>query len=470
MTSTPPSRPTQLRAVPPHPPSAGSQMTATTAPASSNSADQPQPEVISQHRGSRHRWLIAGGAVVGLGCLSLLPLTHRVNGPGEISATQDAFETISMPASGGSISAITVHANQSVSANTPVAILTLETLEDRLSQIQQQEVQAAAIVEGRRQEIARRQSDLREAQARETTAEQEVARLQAEVQGQVWPEAVGWHGEMAALRSEVSGLQQNLETIATQIDGVQFAVEQGALARRALEDLEVQQVQLRNQIAQRQGQIAAKGSQVEALAFSKETTLQQAIAQLTERRAHRHSVEQSVASAIAEYAAQAESLQAIEQETARLEQRLVEEEMLYTTIPGTVITPQQEIDALRGRYVEPGKPLLAIMNPEKLTVDMWVRQEDRDLISPGMTAEFRPQSGRWESYLAVVETVAAQAEFNEQEQKPMLRVTLRLEEADVLLQLNTTGTARIVTESMPIYRKIIREVLKVVPLQKLLAF
>lgn len=157
-------------------------------------------------------------------------------------------------------------------------------------------------------------------------------------------------------------------------------------------------------------------------------------------------------------------------DVTRQQAQLADLQVLRTTITGTVITPQPDIDALRGRYVEPGQPILEVANPGQFTVEAWVRQEDRDLLREGMVAEFRPQSGEWESYPAVVATVSPRTEFNETEQKPMVRVTLRLEQADPHLQLNATGTARIQTGTLPIHAKVRREFLKVVPLQKLWAF
>jgi len=407
--------------------------------------------------------------VLGLGGLSLLPVAHRVTGPGEISATQEALEILSMPAPGGTVEDVLVSANQTVMANRPIATLQIDSLLDRRTQLDQQIIQTKAALESRRQQISQRQAELREAIAQTTTAQQAVDQLEQQVNGAL-PEVQGWQGEIAAAQSEIEGLQITLATASDEIEDVLPAVESGALSRRFLADLQTQQVQIQNQIAQRQGQIAAKQAQIDALTMNKQVGLSQAQATLAERQARQQSAQQAVQSAGAEYAAQEELLLAQEAELQELDDRLDQTALLQSGIAGTVITPQQEIDQLQGRYLAAGEPILAVMNPEKLTVDMWVRQEDRDLIAPGMTAEFRPQSGRWERYPAVVETIAAQTEFHETEQKPMLRVQLRLQAASQPLQLNSTGTARIVAEPMPIYQKVKREFLKVVPLQKLLAF
>jgi|GEM_PF-2540435 len=455
------SRSTHLRAVPPQAPAASPKPAPPETP--------PSPKSAKGLRGSGRRWLWLGGTLFGLSCLSLLSVAHRVTGPGEVSATQAAVEIVSMPAPGGTVERVTVSANQTVNANRTIATLQIDSLLDRHTQLEHQIIQTKATLESRRQQITQRQAELREAIAQTATAQQAVDQLHQQVNSPL-PEVQGWQGEIAAAQSEIAGLQSTLEIESDKIANVRPAVESGALSQHFFTDLQAQQVQIQNQIAQRQGQIAAKQAQINALTTNKQLGLSQAQATLAERQARQQSAQQAVQSAIAEYTAQAELLLAQETELQDLEARLEQTELLQTSIAGTVITPQQDIDQLQGRYLAAGEPMIAVMNPDKLTVDMWVRQEDRDLIALGMTAEFRPQSGRWEHYPAVVETIAAQTEFHETEQKPMLRVQLRLQAASQPLQLNSTGTARIVAEPMPIYQKVKREFLKVVPLQKLLAF
>ncbi len=460
--------PTRLRAVPPVAPSAAPAAPPTSGPEAAPVAPSQGTDPVP-NRGSGRRSLLLIAAVVGLGGMSLIPLPHRINGPGEVIATEEAFEKISMPASGGTITAVQISTNQGVTPDTPLVQLQIDTLESQLSHAQQQQTQALAALESRRQQILQRRSELNEALAQQRSAQGEVARLQQDLQGGM-PEVQGWQGEIAALQAEITGLQATLDSVTQHQQEVLPAVEAGAIARNHLRELQAQATQLENQIAQKQGQISAKQAQIAALYHQRRTTLVQAEAALGERQARQQTVNQGIQSALEEYGVQEQLALTQLGEVARLETRLGQYQTLHPTITGTVITPQQEIDALRGRYLEPGQPILEVMNPEQLTVDVWVRQEDRDLLAAGMAAEFRPQSARWESYPAVVETIAARTEFNEAEQKPMVRVTLRLESPDHTLQLRATGTARIATGTLPIYRKVSREFLKIVPLQKLWAF
>jgi multidrug resistance efflux pump len=475
MTATP-SPPIRLRAVPPTP-TTDQRPTQRPAPADPP-AQGPPPAAPSEtgptraaqpDRGSGRRWLIAAGGAIALVGLSFVPLPHRVTGPGEVAATENAFEKIAMPASGGTIREVLVTTNHPVAADAAVVLLEIDSLEDQLAQAQQQETQGLTLLESRRQQITLRQGELNEAATRVTAAQQEVARIHNELSGTP-PAVQGWQGEIAALESEIAGLQEQMQTLTNRIGRAQEAVAAGAISQAELEGWQAQQTQLQNQIAAKRGEITAKQAQIDSFYQDKQGALAQAQGQLNERQATVQSLTQATQSAVEEFQVQEQAVILQQDEVLRQQAQLADYQVLRATISGTVITTQQEIDGLRGRYLAPGQPILEVMNPEQLTVDVWVRQEDRDLVREGMAAEFRPQSGQWERYPAVVATVAARTEFNEAAQKPMIRVTLRLEQADPDLQLNTTGTARIHTGSRPLYEKMSREFLKVVPLQKLWAF
>ncbi|NEQ34184.1 MAG: HlyD family efflux transporter periplasmic adaptor subunit [Leptolyngbya sp. SIO4C5] len=466
MTATPtPQTPIRLRAVTPAAQPSSSHVPEPTKQEKAERAGSTKPRQGSGRRG----WMAAGGAIA-LASLSFIPLPHRVTGPGEVAATQNAFEKISMPASGGTIQEVFVTTNEPVTANAVVARLKIDSLEGQLAQARQEATQSLALLESRRQQINLRQGELNETSAQVATAQQEVDRLQAELSSGTPPAVQGWRGEISALEAEIVGLQEERETLSQRMAKARPALEAGAIAQIEFDGWQVQRTQLQNQIVSKQGQIAAKQAQIDSFYQDKQGALTQAKGALAERQATLQAVTQARQSAVEEHQAQQQLVDQQREEVVRQQTQLADYEVLRTTIAGTIITTQQEIDALRGRFLEPGQPILEVMNPDELTVDVWVRQEDRNLVQEGMAAEFRPQSGQWERYPAVVATVSARTEFNEAAQKPMIRVTLRLEQADSGLQLNTTGTARIQTGSLPVYAKVSREFLKVVPLQKLWAF
>ena len=469
MTTTTTPQPPRLRAVPP---SGTPSQRSTPRPADLTPPASPGAEstpAVKPNRGSGRRWLNAAGAVVGLGCISLVPMPQRVTGPGEVMTTGNAFEKVFMPDSGGTLSEILVTTDQPVTAHTAIALLDINSLENQLVQTEQQHTQGLAQLTRYRQQVPLRQGEVEIAASRVATAQQEVNRLQTEL-SRTPPAVQGWQGEIAALNAEIAGLQGQAQLITDRIERAQEAIEAGAVSQIEADGWLAQQSQLHNQIAAKQGQITAKQAQIEGFYQDKQAELNQAQAQLAEQQAAVQATQQGVQAAAAEATAQEQltSLQA--EELVRQQDQLADLQVLRTTITGKVVTSQQEIDGLRGRYIEPGQLILEVVNPAQLTVDVWVRQEDQDLVQVGMAAEFRPQSGEWERYPAEVITVSPRAEFNEAAQKPMVRVTLRLVQADPSLQLNATGTARIQTEALPMYAKLRREFLKVVPLQKLWAF
>ncbi|NJN22809.1 MAG: hypothetical protein HC812_18590 [Leptolyngbya sp. RL_3_1] len=349
MTTTTTPQPPRLRAVPP---SGASSQRSTPRPADATPLTSPKAEstpAVKPNRGSGRRWLIAAGAVVGLGCISLVPMPQRVTGPGEVITTGNAFEKVFMPDSGGTISEILVTTDQPVTPHTAIALLDITSLENQLVQTEQQHTQGLAQLQRYRQQVPLRQGDVAIAASRVATAQQTVNRLQTELSGTP-PAVQGWQGEIAALEAEITGLQRNLQPLTETIALAIPAVEAGAVSREELRGLQAQQTQLQNQIVTKQGQITAKQAQIEGFYQDKQAELSQAQAQLAEQQAAVQATQQGVQAAAAEATAQEQLTSLQTEELVRQQDQLADLQVLRTTITGKVVTSQQEIDGLRALY------------------------------------------------------------------------------------------------------------------------
>ncbi len=421
---------------------------------------------------SYHRWLMLGGITVGLGLLSIIPLPHRVSGAVNVTATDDAYRLVSMPIS-GTVQKVLVSMDESVRSGDPVALIQSDELDSKIAEAEIQQQQSQATLEAKRQEANHKQAELQEANVRELAMQQRVSDLNQELAQM----AQGTAPDVQTIQAEVTALQQevgNLQSMLNQMQQVrptsqlQAAVDDGAVSSSEYIQIQQNQLNLQNTLQQKQGQIQSRLAQIATLRQQKQSELLQLQGSLTELQAARESARQNLQNILTEIAAQERIVTFQTQELARQQAQRTANQTLHADITGTVVTSLEDLDHLQGRYVQAGETILEIVDLDELTAYVWIRQEDSELVKPGMTVQYRPQSGDWQNYTATVHKVSPRAEFSETHQKPMVRVTIQIENRDRALQPGTTGNARIEIGSMPIYQKISREVLKLVPIGKLI--
>jgi multidrug resistance efflux pump len=297
------------------------------------------------------------------------------------------------------------------------------------------------------QEQNRAQANLLELAAKQQVAQERADRIstRADQQGRSAP-------EVQALIVEQQRLRGQLQESEIQVQRYQALYDQGAIA---LMNLEERQTQYRNV----ERDLAAKTEQVE---YAKQQLSDSA--QDEESSALVQNVSVNAATMIAgstqQITAYQETLTILEkrrQELLRAKAGLT----LKATTSGTVIT--SDLDLLVGQEIRPDTALLQIANLQQLTANVQVKEEDLDYVQSGASVTFRPNQAKLNPYAARVEDVLYNVQTDDTKQQRVATVRVVIENPDGRLRPGSSGYARIFSEWIPLYQRVGREVLKLVP-------
>lgn len=104
----------------------------------------------------------------------------------------------------------------------------------------------------------------------------------------------------------------------------------------------------------------------------------------------------------------------------------------------------------------------------QLTITVQIKPEDAPLVHKGATVTFRPQSTALLSYTGIVQDSNLDPVVSSDgvQQPPRVTVRVLLNQQDDLLRPGLKGYAHIEAESLPLYQKLQREFVKLVPIGK----
>jgi multidrug resistance efflux pump len=134
---------------------------------------------------------------------------------------------------------------------------------------------------------------------------------------------------------------------------------------------------------------------------------------------------------------------------------------LTATTSGTVIT--SDLDLLIGKEVRPENALLQIADLGQLTANVEIKEEDLTFVQKGAPVTFRPRQAKLESYDARVDDILYNVEVDETQQKRVATVRVIIDNPKEQLRPGSSGYAKIFSEWMPLYERVGREVLKLIP-------
>jgi multidrug resistance efflux pump len=376
-------------------------------------------------------------------------------------ATDAAYYPVFMPEPGGTVDSLQVTANQEVVQHQVLASLSSQTLEQQLETSRQEYQQLEATLVIKEKQVETAQAQLNAAQSRASGLNQEVVLLDT-----VPADISGKQGEIQALNREIQGLEEDLVRLDQEIAAFDHLVAEGAVSQIQLNDLQAERSNLTNAIYQRQGQIASNQAAIASVQEQRTLQSQRSQTQLGSASADLQAAQAQLEQSLSEVAEHQDLLLLKAQEVQQLQQQLADHTELQTQITGTVVTDQETLDQLKGKYLAAGEPILEVIKLDELAIETWIRQEDRRLIEPGMTAQVYPQSGSLKGCQAQVVDVASRSEFRPDQQKHMVRTVLQINHCAQQLQPNMTGHARIKTAPMRIYQVALQEVLKLIPINR----
>ncbi|MEM8641870.1 MAG: efflux RND transporter periplasmic adaptor subunit [Cyanobacteria bacterium P01_G01_bin.54] len=469
----------------------------------------PQPPTMNPMPNDRlpSRGVLWGTVLAGLVVVSLIPVPNYVSGKTTITSRPEQRDRLVMPRAG--IVEIHVEQNDTVAAGKLLAEISSPDLDRAIAEAERglQQAEGAllraqenlliaqtrwqasqtetALLNNRRQD---RQADLAELETgeglpRSRQIRQEQAGLEAEI-SELISEIFTVQQERSAQAQDIYEVRRQLAKVQERIDSRASLEEDGAVARDEVAMLEYQALQLeremltiqnqreihgnrldqlQSQIQQRQRSIAALNEQSEEVKRQAELDLDDETQDYLLTRERSRASRQEVAAAATEVKAQLRLVQKWEKELERLKQEQGNLELQAKT-NGTVTT--EDLDLLDGKRLEAGEVILELADLRQLTATVQVRQEDLFLLGEGQKANFKSDQGEKED--ATVDDISPTIQVETQGAAPMATVEILIENDRGRLLPGGEGYTHIRTKSLPIYRKVLHELDKLLNLDRLI--
>jgi multidrug resistance efflux pump len=455
------------------------------------SQDKSLPSVVPQptKQSPLQKWTILGAVALSLGGIAYIPLPNYVTGQTQITSREDARQLITMPMSGRV--QIHVKIRDRIQPGDLIAEVHSDELNNQITRAEQELEQAKLNLNTARQELGLVQSKLQAAQnnesiARDRKVRQETDLMNAKTSPQVQrldQEKAGIkeeiniiEAEIFSIQADITGLQGQLVAANKKVQAYQKAVGEGAAPARMLWEMEAEQETIAAAIAQKQAQIEAKQNQIQqkhTFTAAKSEQVNEVIKQfqdsfyryedeLAQVTAQTQTAQQEVKAATEKIQSQQQLIAKLNDDLTQLKQQR-KDLKFYATTAGTVTT--EKLDLKNNSYLNFGDEILSIVNLSDLTAEVHIRQEDKDLVREGATANVYRQ-GDTNRYTAIVENINPVIQLSEKQQKPMLTVQILIDNEQQSLLPGVEGYAHIKTRSLRVYQKVGHEFNKLFNLGK----
>lgn len=433
--------PSPFRVVPPAAPPAAPPAVATSAPS-------PTPEPAAPPDASSRRAKMWGAIALGAVAIGFVPTPYQVGGNVQLAWRESARQSVYVPIP-AVVEQVLVRPGDRVQPGQPMIQLSSRDIDREIAEVEEKLAQARLSLAQAEQEEIRAQAALFQASAQEQ-AVREQANLTLERANQLQQGITP--PEVQQLQIEQQRLQQQLEEAAIDVSRFEDLFEAGAVAegqvdeRRSIylnvqRDLDVNAERI--ELVQRQ-------LQEEAIRELSNVTYQAASVDAS----------QMILQGNQQRLAQQQAIATLE---ARLQQLQTDRQSLTITAStaGTVIT--SDLDLLVGKEVRPEESLLQIADLSQLTANVEIKEEDLTFVQPGAPVTFRPRQAKLETYDARVDDILRNVEVDETQQKRVATVRVVIDNPEERLRPGSSGYAKIFSEWIPLYERVGREILKLVP-------
>ncbi len=438
-----------FRVVPPRPVArpvpAGSQK---PAPASAPEPQDPTPSPEKIPPRSHRRFMIGGAIAFGALAVSFIPTPYQVGGDVKLDWRETARQSVHTPIP-AVVEQVLVQLGDQVQVGQPIVQLSSRELEREIVDVQEKIAQLARALELSQQEQVRAEATLVQAQAQEQ-AVREQAKHKIELASQL--ERGLFPPEVQQLQVERQRFQEQLQEVAMNIERFEELYRAGAVPLLRVEE---QQNAYRN--VERDLAINAERTELVRRQIQEEATRELGNVNVQST---------SVATSITIMEGNRQ-MTAHREAIAMLEDRLQQLQAqrnaltLVATTTGTVIT--SDLDLLIGKEVRPENVLLQVAELSQLTANVEIKEDDLDFVQVGASVTFRPRQAKLEAYDARVETILPNVKVDETQQKRVATVRLVIDNPQKRLSPGSSGYAKIFSEWIPLYQRVGREVLKLIP-------
>ncbi len=386
--------------------------------------------------------------------ISLIPTSFDVGGSVELQTRQGARTIVRTPIA-GVITKIYVKPGETVQPGQILAQLSSLELDREIATLEQQLVQAHQVLDTAQKQRIRAEAQLVEvqaiAEAMMAKTRRESLRAKAVTQGQLTP-------EIQVLNTQRQRLQERIPELQEKLQRYHQLYEQGAISRNRRDEVESELHNVEsNLVAKTQEIAAAKQNQTD-----------------TARDLQTETASQFAAIDASEMIAQAESQMITQQQAiATLKNRLSELKThkqnltLRSPIAGVILT--NDLDLRQNQELKPTEDfLLEIAELSSLTATVDIKEEDLEYVENHKPVTFRPRQAKLRPYTATVQRILPQIQHEPSQPQPIAQVEIVVDNSDGKLYPGATGYAKIYSERIPLYQRLGRELMRLVPLERFL--
>lgn len=453
MTASPdPHQPSPFKVAAPQPPTAKPAQPITASSIRSaepssppNTPSNAEPDTPKHQR----RWLRLGGIALGLGLLSIIPTPYQVGGTVTLEWPEDHRQPIRSPIP-AVVTEIKVEPGAEVDQGTVLVELTSHALDREIADVEEKLAKAREAFEEAQREQIQAEARVIEAeaiaQAAQVRSQREQNRLLQLEQGDLPPEVEGLVVQHERLQGQLREAQADWQRY-------QDLYNHGAISHEDLLQKERRHHDIERDLQAKAKEVDLAKRRVEDMATD-EIGIATYQGAAVEAAAY-------VAKARQRLDAHADTIQTLDNRLTVLKE-LNQQLTLKANKTGTVLS--DDLDLLVGQEVTPETVLLRIANLNQLTANVEVKEEDLDYVQTDAEVTFRPRQAKLHPYQAKVERILydVQPDVTKQRRVAIVRVVIENDDQR-LLRPGSTGYAKIFSEWIPLYERLGREIIKLVP-------
>ncbi|MFB2921023.1 HlyD family efflux transporter periplasmic adaptor subunit [Aerosakkonema funiforme] len=450
----------------------------------------PQQPVKSTSSFNYGRLLLIAGLIAGGVWVAQMPIPNSVRTEAKLEPLPNSHRFVYM-AIPGTVTKFWVNSGDAVKVGNPVATVSAVDLESEIIQktakLQEQEsAKAAATVR-----IPIVQSKVEEAIDREVAAQRQVEEVRQDLvginQGNPTPEIEKLQAEIKALNSRIPGIEAEIVSLRSNLVEVEKSIANyerpelnELMARIPLQDklkeLKTQKFSIQGEVSSKEQEIQAIEHQVEAK-FDEIESCQQKLQrdlglrqdELDSKVAIKKTAIQELAAAKAEVANLTPAIETLRTELRKLQEKQQKNQMLLAPISGIIFS--QNLHEKVGRKMGENEAVLEIAALDKLVALIEVAQSDSDLVKemlkkPSATVVLQPLEPGLKPITTKIEKIEPVLQTDPSGQKQLLRVRAIVDNKDNIFQPNAKFYAQIEVESIPLYQRVQRELMKLFQIRK----
>lgn len=391
----------------------------------------------------RATWIVGGLVLLGF-----IPTPYQVGGEVVLTWPEGDRQQVRAPLR-AIVAEIYVEPGAEVAVGDPLVRLTSRELDHEIATLEADIAQAQQVLAEAQREQIQAEAQVIQAVALATASDRRADRLQTRsaqvTQGQ-------WTPEIEVLVAARDRLLTQQRQAQADWQEYQYLYSQGAVPRQEVDDRESIYLNTQRDLRANQAQIEAAKQQLADSAVDEGGNAQ---------------VQRANLQAASQVAASTERVQAQRRAIATQQARLAELQQqraaltLRAVQAGTVL--DDDLDLKLGQEVTPEAALLRIARLDQLTANVQVKEEELTYFSEGAEVTFRPTSAKLTPYDAVVDKVLYDVEPDATQQRRLATVRVVIDNSDRQLLPGSGGYAKIFSQWIPLYQRLGREVLKLVP-------